>query len=45
MELMGRDESVYFDWVNKGEQGIQPYAEFAMRTSRARGKAKKYLVK
>ena len=45
MELIGRDESVYYDWVNKGEQGQKPYAQFAKKTSRAKGKAKQRLVK
>jgi hypothetical protein len=45
MELIGRDESVYYDWINKGEQGQKPSADFAKKTSRARGKAKQRLVK
>ena len=45
MELVAVDESVYFDWINKGEEGQKPYADFAKRTSRARGKAKQRLVK
>jgi hypothetical protein len=45
MELVAVDESVYYDWIQKGEQGQKPYAEFAKRTSRARGKAKQRLVK
>ncbi len=46
MELMGRDESTYYDWIQKGEQGEKRiYVQFVKRTSRARGKAKKTLVK
>ncbi len=45
MELIGRDESTYYDWIQKGEQGQKPYVQFAKKTSRARGKAKQRLVK
>src|SRR5258707_357246 len=45
MELVAVDESVYFDWINKGEEGQKPYADFAKRASRARGKAKQRLVR
>ena len=46
MELIGHDETVYYDWVNKGEDGEKRiYVQFARKTSRARGKAKQQLVK
>jgi hypothetical protein len=44
-EAVGIDESTFYDWIQKGEQGQKPYADFAKRTSRARGKAKQRLVK
>src|SRR5207302_10626582 len=45
MELIGRDESVDYDWIRKGEEGQKPYVQFAKKTMRARGKAKQRLVK
>jgi|HubBroStandDraft_6_1064221.scaffolds.fasta_scaffold328967_2 hypothetical protein len=43
-ERQGIPERTYYDWLAKGEQGIQPYHDFALAVMRATAEAVCYLT-
>jgi hypothetical protein len=38
-QAVGISQTAYFDWINKGEQGIEPYAEFLGAVKKAESEA------
>ena len=43
-EAVGISQTAYFDWLNKGEQGIEPYAEFLGAIKKAESEAHTHFV-
>ena len=44
-EACGISETAFHDWIRRGENGEQPFAQFAAAVTRARGRGKAALVK
>ncbi len=43
-QAVGISQTSYFDWINKGEQGIEPYAEFLGAIKKAESEAHVHFV-